>query len=65
MTDYSTLLREALNRGFSADLALAALRERGATLIDCVKAVREVQGLSLSEAKQLVDGSGAWSDTGK
>lgn len=64
MTDYSTLLREALNRGFSAELALAALRERGVTLIDCVKAVREVQVLSLSEAKRLVDDSQAWRDAG-
>jgi hypothetical protein len=62
MTDYSTLLREALNHGFPIEPALAALRERGATLIDCVKAVREVQNLSLAEAKQLVDDSGAYRD---
>ena len=62
MTDYSTLLREATSRGYSLDLALTVLREQGASPIDSIKAVREVTGVSLTEAKKLVSGSKTWED---
>lgn len=48
-----------MEQGFPLEPAIAALRERGAPIIEAVKAVREVTGLSLAEAKQLVTDSRA------
>jgi ribosomal protein L7/L12 len=41
---------------------LAELRGAGASIIDCVKVVREVGEMSLGEAKVLVDESSTWAD---
>ena len=60
MQDYGTLLSEALRRGYALEPALAALREQGATLIESVKVVREVTGMSLAEAHKAVTESQAW-----
>jgi len=62
-TDYAILLREALRQGFALEAALAVLREKGASIIDSVKVVREVTGMSLVQAKQAVDDSRLWSDS--
>ena len=64
MTDYTTLLRAAMEQGFPLEPVIGALRERGASIIEAVKAVREVTGLSLAEAKQLVTDSRAWGEPG-
>ena len=60
--DHAALLRELLDRGVSLDAALAAVRRRGASPIESIKAVREVRAVSLGEAKELVAGSPAWDD---
>ena len=51
-----------MHQGHPVDVALAALREQGASLIDSIKAVREVFGVSLAEAKRIVFASTAWDD---
>lgn len=63
MPGYTELLREALQRGEPLDVCLAALRQEGGSIIDAVKAVREVKGLSLAESKRLVDESHAFGDS--
>jgi hypothetical protein len=60
--DHAGFLRQALDSGVPLDAALAALRRHGATPIDSIKAVREVQKLPLIEAKRLVSESPAWDD---
>ena len=47
MIDYVILLREALRHGQPMDVSLADLRERSASPIESIKAVREVTGVSL------------------
>ena len=37
--------------------AMAVLRQQGASVIELVKVVREVKGISLAEAKRIVDES--------
>jgi hypothetical protein len=60
--DYAGFLRQALYSGVPLDVALAALRRHGATPIDSIKAVREVEKLPLIDAKRLVSESPAWED---
>jgi len=62
MADYTSLLRAAVSQGHPIDLVLATLREQGASPIDSIKAVREVSGVSLAEAKRIVSGSPTWDD---
>lgn len=60
--DFVALLRGLIDLGDSLDSALAVLRVRGATHIDSIKAVRQVQAVSLREAIDLVGGSPAWDE---
>jgi ribosomal protein L7/L12 len=63
--EYQELLRVAITmrqEGAATDVWLRALRDDGATIIDSVKVVREVLGVSLAEAKPIVDESPVWSD---
>jgi ribosomal protein L7/L12 len=60
--DYPALLQEKLDQGVDLDTALTSLRSQGASILDSIKAVREVQAVSLGDAKQLVAGSPAWDD---
>jgi hypothetical protein len=60
--DHAKFLSKALSRGVPLDAALSALRRNGATPIDSIKAVREVCGVSLGEAKKLVADSPTWDD---
>ena len=48
--------------GADVELLLVFLRERGFGQIDCIQALRRVSGLSLNDAKCVVDGSRTWSD---
>lgn len=57
-------IRRMLDRGASLDDALAALRADGCTIMESIKVIRTVAGLSLSEAKDLIHSSRAWSDVG-
>ena len=60
--DFSNELRKLLDDGAGLDSALAKIRERGATIIESIVAVRSVQKSDLVEAKRLVHDSPAWSD---
>jgi len=55
MPDCATLLREALRQGNPPDVVLAALLEHGASKVEAIKAVHDVMGLRLMEAKQIVE----------
>jgi len=48
--------------GADRETLLFFLRERGFNKIDSIKTVRELYGLAMPEAKQLIDCSAAWSD---
>lgn len=54
------LARSLRADGLSLDDTLARLRESGASIIDCLKTVRAVEGIPLGEAKLIVDASPAW-----
>jgi hypothetical protein len=43
------------------EMILVFLRDRGFNKIDSIKTVRGLYGLSMSEAKDLIDHSAAWS----
>ena len=62
VNDYAEILRGALQRGDSLDASLLLLRQQGATIIESIKAIREVNSIDLREAKRLVDDSQAWKD---
>ncbi|GEA87050.1 hypothetical protein CCE01nite_09990 [Cellulomonas cellasea] len=46
--------------GTDLDEVLARPRAEGASIVDCVKVVRAVEGIPLGEAKRIVDASPAW-----
>jgi hypothetical protein len=48
--------------GATTDEWLQAIRDDGATIIDSVKVVRQLLGVSLGEAKPIIDESPVWSD---
>jgi hypothetical protein len=48
--------------GANREMILVFLRDRGFNKIDSIKTVRSLYGLSMVEAKDLVDCSAAWSD---
>ena len=59
------LLRSARQmqlRGRSVEEILVSLRDEGASAMESIKAMRELLGISLGEAKDLVHHSHAWSD---
>ena len=62
MEDLLALAREMRLSGKELDDVLAELRGRGASIIDSLKIVREVERVSLGEAKLIVDASPAWAD---
>jgi ribosomal protein L7/L12 len=51
--DYVGFLRQALDSGVPLDVALAALRRKGASPIESIKAIREVRKVPLIEAKRI------------
>ena len=54
--------RSLLYRGRSRDEALGEQRRRGASPIQCIKAIHEVEGTSFATAKRLLSESHAWTD---
>ena len=61
MTDqYTSFLANNLTNGVSLEETLAGLRARGATPVEVIKAIRDTQGVSLGEAKQIFGESAAW-----
>jgi ribosomal protein L7/L12 len=65
MTDLAYLVNLASRKrreGCSLEEVLASLRSAGATIIDSLKVVREVEGVRLGRAKEIVDSSATWAD---
>jgi hypothetical protein len=62
LLDYSKDLRRLLAEGKTLDEALAALRARGLSIMQCINAVRIFRKCDLTEAKQIVHFSPAWKD---
>jgi hypothetical protein len=60
--DYSNDLRRLLAEGRALDEALAELRRAGASIFDCIVSIRKFRKCEISEAKQIVEASAAWSD---
>ncbi len=56
------LARAMLNRGAEVEEVLEALREKCPSIIQSMKVARDVLGLPMNEAKDLVHHSRAWSD---
>ncbi len=48
--------------GADRETVLVFLRDKGFNKIDSIKTIRPLYGLSMPEAKDLVDHSAAWSD---
>jgi hypothetical protein len=62
LLDYSKDLRRLLAEGKTLDEALAALRARGLSIMQCINAVRIFRQCDLVEAKKIVHLSSAWAD---
>lgn len=60
--DYTCMLQEQLKVGSPVTAALQVLRNQKASLIECIKAVRQVLGISLQESKRIVLLSPAFCD---
>jgi ribosomal protein L7/L12 len=63
--DFGTALNDAskhLQVGGSLEALLFELRRRGADKIDSIKVIKSAMGLSMPQAKSLVDRSETWSD---
>lgn len=56
------LAKKQRRKGSSVEEVLASLRSEGATIVDSVKVVREVEGVRLGRAKEIVDSSDTWAD---
>lgn len=60
MNDFAPLLRAAFDEGASFEGAMVRLRAAGADSVPTIKAIREVMGVSLAEAKLKFDASPTW-----
>jgi ribosomal protein L7/L12 len=60
MTESTKLFAHELESGATFEVALSRLRESGASPVQAIKAIREVRGVSLKEAKELFSQSPAW-----
>lgn len=60
--NYTQMLRDLLNNGSTLDVSLAVLRNQNATVIQCIKAVRDVRGWNLAESKRAVLQSPVFAD---
>jgi ribosomal protein L7/L12 len=65
MHDMNESLRAALNHGRKRDEIIADMKERGFTIIEAIKSTRELFGLSLGQAKELVCQHPAWAETAR
>ena len=61
-TDYTKMLRDSLSAGSTLDASLMVLRNQNASLIQCIKAVREVRGIDASSSKRIVLESPVFAD---
>jgi hypothetical protein len=60
MERFAALLASLLSQGVSLEAALAHLKVEGATPIEAIKAIAQVQAVSAGEAKRLFSQSPAW-----
>ena len=63
--DFGIALNDAskhLQKGGDLEVLLFELRKRGADKIDSLKVLKTAMGLSMPQAKSLVDRSDTWSD---
>jgi ribosomal protein L7/L12 len=59
--DYDSMLaRFAEEPSLTADLVLTRLRERNASMVEAIKALVQLFGLSLGESKKLASHHDAW-----
>ena len=65
MEDLLELARAQRSSGKELEDVLSGLRGRGASIIDCLKIVREVEQVDLGRAKLIVDESRTWADAGE
>ena len=63
--DLSAEARAMLETEIPMEEVLAALRRRGATVMQTITVIRGLTGISLREAKDLIHNSRAWSDVGR
>jgi len=54
--------RRMTSEGKDLEETVHDLRHAGATITECVKVVRLIEGVSLGRAKDLVDSSTTWAD---
>jgi ribosomal protein L7/L12 len=59
---YVAIARRVRQEGRDLDGVLEELRAAGASMADSVKAIREVDGVSVGEAKRLIDASHVYAD---
>lgn len=55
--------RESIKHGMSSEDIILYLHQKGATITESMKVIRELYGLSLGEAKALVTAHPIWTDT--
>jgi hypothetical protein len=60
--DYSKNLRRMLADGQTLDEALADLRRAGSSIFDCIVSIQKLRKCEITEAKQIIEASAAWSD---
>ena len=58
-------LKVLLQSGKTMDESLGHLRGKGASPIECIIAIKEHSGCSLTEAKQIIHSSRTWHDVAK
>lgn len=59
---FRSIAQRLRKEGARTDEWLLELRRAGATQVDAVKLVRELEGISLGNAKAVVDESPVWQD---
>jgi hypothetical protein len=62
LRDFTKDFRRKLADGKTTDDALAELRASGASIMECIRAVRQFRRCDLAEAKKIVHFSSAWAD---
>jgi ribosomal protein L7/L12 len=55
--------KELTNQGLNRDDLIAYLHQEGATIMESLKVLMQVFGLSLGDAKQVVSAHPVWKDT--
>jgi ribosomal protein L7/L12 len=54
--------REMLSNGHDIEAVVASLKQRGCSILESIKVVREITGSSLGDAKRVVHFSQAWAE---